>query len=454
MAKKKKIRVEMRKNRSKPPRQRNWTRGFQEHGFTDEATLGKEQVRAKGDLSRRRTIIQDETPAAAEAGQEPAEMPAVDISACLPGRVLRVHGLVSVVETEDGRQFRCAVRRLLRTLATDERNIVTTGDRVWLRPARSAERGVRSEEKPDPARSAERGTRNEEEPEPARSAERGTRNEEEPEPARSAERGTRNEEEPEPDSRSALRIPSSALEGVIERVEPRHGLLTRASRGREHVLVANVDQVVIVMSLVEPDLKPHLIDRYLASAAQGGIRPLICLNKADLVDSMAVQPLIGFYSQLAIPTLLTSTRTGLGIERLRGWLRDRQTVFSGQSGVGKSSLLNALQPGLGLRVREVSEMNQKGRHTTTTAQLLRLDFGGWVVDTPGLRQFQLWDIIPEEVEGFFPEFRPFVPLCGYPDCTHTHEDRCAVKKAVERRLISARRYTSYLGLFRGETPDL
>jgi ribosome biogenesis GTPase len=135
-------------------------------------------------------------------------------------------------------------------------------------------------------------------------------------------------------------------------------------------------------------------------------------------------------------------------------LRGRQTVFSGQSGVGKSSLLNALQPGLGLRVREVSETTQKGRHTTTTAQLLRLDFGGWVVDTPGLRQFQLWDIIPEEVEGFFPEFRPFVPLCGYPDCTHTHEDRCAVKNAVRRHWISARRYISYLGLFSGETPDL
>jgi ribosome biogenesis GTPase len=269
----------------------------------------------------------------------------------------------------------------LRTLATGERNIVTTGDRVWFRP-------------------------------------------------------------------------SLQDEGLIERVEPRHGLLTRASRGREHVLVANVDQVVIVMSLVEPDLKPHLIDRYLVSADQGGIRPILCLNKADLVDAAAVQPLIGFYSQLGIPTLLTSAPTGLGIERLRALLRDRETVFTGQSGVGKSSLLNTLQPGLALRVREVSEVNQKGRHTTTTAQLLRLDFGGWVVDTPGLRQFQLWDILPEEVEGFFPEFRPLVPLCGYPDCTHTHEDRCAIKEAVRRRLISSRRYTSYLGMFSGEVPDL
>jgi ribosome biogenesis GTPase len=232
-------------------------------------------------------------------------------------------------------------------------------------------------------------------------------------------------------------------------VEPRHGLLTRASRGREHVLVANVDQVVIVVSLVEPELKPHLIDRYLVSAEQGGIAPIICLNKADLVDPTPYQPIIGLYSQLGIPTLLTSAATEQGIDQLRSRLKDRQTVFTGQSGVGKSSLLNRIQPELGLRVREVSAGNQKGKHTTTTAELIRLEFGGWVVDTPGIRQFQLWDIIPEEVEGFFPEFRPFVPLCAFPDCTHTHEERCAIKNAVDKRLISANRYTSYLGIYSG-----
>jgi ribosome biogenesis GTPase len=388
MAKKKKVRVDMRKNRSKPPRERQWTRGFQEHGFAEEATTSGERVRAKGDLSRRRTIIQEETPE--QTGDAPAEMPAVDISACLPGRVLRVHGLVSVVEADDGRLFRCAVRRLLRTLATDERNVVTTGDRVWFRPATAKEA--------------------------------------------SAEGGA-----------------AGDLEGLIERVEPRHGLLTRASRGREHVLVANVDQVVFVVSLVEPELKPHLTDRYLASAEQGGIQPLLCFNKADRVEPARYQMLVGFYNQLGVPAFLTSATTGAGIDYLRARLPGRQTVFTGQSGVGKSSLLNAIQPGLGLRVREVSEATQKGRHTTTTAQLIKLDFGGWVVDTPGVRQFQLWDTIPEEAEGFFAEFRPFVPLCAYPDCTHTHEDRCAVKRAVYRRQISASRYTSYLGIFAGES---
>jgi ribosome biogenesis GTPase / thiamine phosphate phosphatase len=391
MAKKKKVRVDLRKNRSKPPRQHGWTRGFQEHGYAEEATSQGERIRAKGDLSRRRTIIQDESPTAAAPGQESAGMPAVDVSSCLFGRVLRVHGLHSVVEAAHGRTYRCAVRRLLRTLATDERNIVTTGDRVWFRPSASLE-------------------------------------------------GTGEEE-------------GASVEGLIERIEPRRGLLTRASRGREHVLVANVDQVVFVVSLVEPELKPHLIDRYLASAMQGGIRPILCLNKADLVDPARYQPIVGLYAQLDVPTLLTSASEGTGIAALRERLQDRETVFSGQSGVGKSSLLNAIQPGLGLRVREVSEVNSKGRHTTTTAELIRLDFGGWVVDTPGIRQFQLWDVIPEEVEGFFPEFRPFVPLCAYPDCTHVHEDRCAIKCAVHRRQIAASRYVSYLGLFAGESAD-
>jgi ribosome biogenesis GTPase len=295
-----------------------------------------------------------------------------------------------VVEADDGRLFRCAVRRLLKSLVTDARNIVTTGDRVWFRPA------AENELKP-------------------------------------------------PEGADEADMP----DGLIERVEPRHGGLTRASRRREHVLVANVDQLVIVMSLVEPDLKPHLIDRYIASAEQGGLTPIVCLNKADLVDAELLQPLIGSYSQLGIAAFLTSAVTGQGVERLRGLLAGRATVFSGQSGVGKSSLLNALQPGLALRVREVSEVNQKGKHTTTTAQLIRLDGGGWVVDTPGLRQFALWDISPEEVEGFFAEFRPFVALCGFPDCTHTHEESCAVKRAVARHQISERRYTSYLGLYAG-----
>jgi ribosome biogenesis GTPase len=388
--KKKKVRVELRKNRTKPPRGNDLTRQFQEDtGTADDAATG-ERVRAKGDLSRRRTIVVDD---AAEA------MPAADAD-LLPGRVLRVYGLFSDVELADGRVLRCTVRRLLKSLATDERNIVTTGDYVFVRPS-SVVRGPSQEALTTPEVFA-------------------------------TDDGQRTTDE-----------------GVIERVAPRHGVLTRASRRREHVLVANVDQVAIVVSLVEPALKPHLIDRYIAVAVKGELRPLLCLNKADLADPVALQPLVGAYSQLGIPAVLTSARTGLGIDRLRGLLRGRATVFSGQSGVGKSSLLNAVQPGLGLRVREVSEVTQKGKHTTTTAELVRLASGGWLVDTPGVRQLQLWETRREEVEGYFAEFRPFVARCRFPDCTHTHESGCGVQDAVRRRWVSRRRYVSYLGLFHG-----
>ena len=365
--KKKKVRVELRKNRTKPPRENDLTQQFQDDADAAGDAAGGERVRAKGELSRHRTVLMDD---AADA------TPAARAADVIRGRVLRVHGLYSFVEADDGRVIRCTVRRVLKSLSTDERSVVTTGDLVRL----------------------------------------------------------------------ALTAPA---EGVIEHVQPRTGVLTRASRRREHVLVANVDQLVIVMSLVQPDLKPHLIDRYIATARKGELAPILCLNKADLADPVELQPLIGAYSQLGIPTLLTSATTGLGIDRLRHQLGGRATVFSGQSGVGKSSLLNAIQPDLALRVKSVSEETQKGTHTTTAAELIRLDTGGWVVDTPGVRQLQLWATRAEEVEGLFDEFRPLVPLCGFPDCTHTHEQRCAVKDAVQRKLISDRRYFSYLGLFNG-----
>lgn len=398
--KKKKVRVELRKNRTKPPRENDLTRAFQADAGSADDTKATERVRAKGDVSRYRTVIQD------AAGPD-AGMRSVDEAECVRGRVVRVHGLASVVEADDGRVFRCAVRRLLKSLATDERNVVATGDVVWFRPATAEGRG------------------------------------------QSAEGRKQQTERSEDEAPSDSVLPSAPEEGMIERVEPRHGVLTRASRRREQVLVANVDQLAIVISLVQPDLKPHLIDRYLAASQQGGLKPVLLLNKIDLADPVRLQPLVGGYAQLGIPVLLTSARTGTGIDRLREQLRGRSTVFSGQSGVGKSSLLNAVQPGLGLAVKSVSEVNNKGRHTTTYAQLIKLESGGWVVDTPGVRQLQLWDVRPEEVEGYFPEFRPYVPLCAFPDCTHTHEAGCAVKTAVARRHVSARRYHSYLGMFNG-----
>lgn len=241
--------------------------------------------------------------------------------------------------------------------------------------------------------------------------------------------------------------------GVIERVDPRRSTLSRGSKRHEHVIVSNVDQVVIVMSAVDPVLKPSLIDRFIISAAKGGTEALICINKADLVDPVELQPLLGLYGQLGYQTVLTSAETGGGMPLLRTMLKGRQSVFTGQSGVGKSTLLNAIQPGLGHRTATVSELTQKGRHTTRRAILVALEFGGWVVDTPGIRQLGLWDVIPEEVEGFFVEFRPFVALCRFPDCSHTHESGCRVKQAVSDSLITRTRYHSYLRIMSGQEED-
>jgi ribosome biogenesis GTPase / thiamine phosphate phosphatase len=239
-------------------------------------------------------------------------------------------------------------------------------------------------------------------------------------------------------------------EGFIERVEPRHGALCREVRGRQQILVTNVDLVAIVSSAAEPRLKPNLIDRMLVAAEKGNIRPVICINKIDLVDPADLQPLVGVYSQMGYEVLLLSAKTGFGVDRLRNLLLDRSSVLAGQSGVGKSSLLNCVDPALHLRVQAVSEETEKGKHTTSTARLMPLHDGGYVVDTPGIRQFQLWDVVPEEIDSFFRDLRPYVSLCRFPNCTHTHEDDCSVKNAVADGLLDERRYESYCHLRAGE----
>jgi ribosome biogenesis GTPase len=243
---------------------------------------------------------------------------------------------------------------------------------------------------------------------------------------------------------------SDPEEGMIERIEPRHGCICRAVRGRQQVLVANVDLLAIIVSVAEPRLKPNLIDRMLVAAEKGGVRPLICINKVDLADPADLQPLVGVYSQMGYEVLLLSAKTGFGIERFRRALAGRATVVAGQSGVGKSSLLNDVDPSFHLHVQPVSENTEKGKHTTTSARLLPLAGGGYVVDTPGMRQFQLWDVIAEEVGGFFRDLRPYVSQCRFPDCTHTHEAECAVKNAVADGRLDERRYESYCHLLAGD----
>jgi ribosome biogenesis GTPase len=370
MAKKKRqVRANFRKNRATPARDRIRADGLDPNDATLDDAATRQSVRGKGDLTRKRTV------ADAEIGEDDAGdaylLPSIDRTVCRLGRVLRVQGLNSTVQFDDGTLRRCATRRLLKTLSTDQRHVVAAGDLAWVRP-------------------------------------------------------------------------EGAHEGIIERIEPRRGVLSRTSRGRQHVLVANVDQVLAIVSAAEPRLKPHLIDRYLVTGEKSGVESVICINKVDLVDPAELQPLVGVYSQLGYRVLLVSAVRGWNIEPLRRLLIGRQSAVAGQSGVGKSSLLNAIQPGLELRVQSVSAENEKGRHTTTTAELIPLVGGGYVVDTPGIRQFQLWDVIPAEVAGYFRELRPYVSKCRYPNCTHTHEEPCAVKDAVADGYIDVRRYESYL----------
>jgi ribosome biogenesis GTPase len=242
------------------------------------------------------------------------------------------------------------------------------------------------------------------------------------------------------------------LDGVIVRIEPRSSILCRTSKHRKHVIAANVDRVIVVSSAAEPDFKPNLIDRMLLTTEQSGLVPVIVINKTDLVDIANLIPTVGHYSQMGYDILLVSVQTGLGIERLRKIMSGKESVVVGQSGVGKSSLLNAIDPTLGLRIGNIGTAG-KGTHTTTTAELIRLDGGGYVVDTPGLRQFTLWDVIPEEICGLFRDLRSYEHCCRFPDCTHSHEDGCAIKNAIADGILDLRRYESYLTLFEEMTSN-
>lgn len=370
----KKVRAEFRKNRLSKTRKTDVTREFHQETLDEDQTVRAERISGKGSMTRQRTIQldQDSDGLIAVAGD------------ARPGLVIRVHGLNTFVEDDaTGKIYVCAVRRLLKTLSTDQRHVVVAGDRVLFRPAPAL--GKSSEE-----------------------------------------------------SAGTAGLP----EGIIERVEPRTGCLSRTSWRRQHVIVSNVDQLLIVTSLAEPTIKWNLIDRMIIMAEKAKIRPVICVNKIDLGDPAEIVPDLGVYTRMGYEVLMVSAETGQGVERLRQRVQKKglRSVVAGQSGVGKSSLLNAIEDGLALKTSHVSEMNQKGRHTTTAAELIRLSSGGYVVDTPGIRSFDLWDVIPTEVCGFYRDIAPFISLCKFQDCTHTHESGCAVRDAVADGLIDLRRY--------------
>lgn len=244
--------------------------------------------------------------------------------------------------------------------------------------------------------------------------------------------------------------------GMIEAVQPRHSVLARqaptghgrsgqraAAQERAQIIIANPDQVVFVFACAEPAPRLGALDRFLVMAEAAGLPAVICANKSDLTSPAQAEALFGLYPPLGYPVLYTSARLGTGVDELRQRLHGRLSVLAGPSGVGKSSLLNAVQPGLGLRAQTISRATQKGRHTTVYSELLPLAEGGFVADTPGMRALALWDIEPEELDGYFVEMRPLVALCTFNNCTHLSEPGCAVRAAVEAGAMAASRYQSY-----------
>jgi ribosome biogenesis GTPase / thiamine phosphate phosphatase len=384
-----KVRVDFRQNRAQPKRESDWTRRY--HGDDEDLADARsgETVRAKGALSRKRTI---------RVGAD--EAPLVDESQWQPGLVVTIRGPICEVQDAGGRTWDCTLRRVLKSMLIQQRSAIAVGDRVWY-----------------------------------------------------------------------AELPQEPGIAVIERVEPRESVLARGSRVghderrsghlRQHVIAANVDQVLIVASAAQPAFKPHLVDRFLVAAAQASIRPILCINKCDLafdevelpedehepsdraVEYVTLDELLKEYADIGYSAIKASATRGDGIEALAAELRGKITVLSGQSGVGKSSLLNVVSPGLNLTTGEVSEVNEKGRHTTTHARLLRLSCGGYVVDTPGIRSFDLWDVQPGGLEACFAEFAELIPQCRFNDCHHVGELGCAVRAAAEEGRISERRYWSY-----------
>ncbi|MGH7503506.1 MAG: ribosome small subunit-dependent GTPase A [Longimicrobiales bacterium] len=238
---------------------------------------------------------------------------------------------------------------------------------------------------------------------------------------------------------------------TIEFVDDRRTELARRAPGRNQhrakVLVANVDQIAIVFAVTRPDPHLRMLDRFLVLAEANHLDALIVANKCDLATKSEVEALFAAYPAAGYTVLYTSVLSGEGVDALRDALCHNESVLTGPSGVGKSSLLNAIEPGLELSVGDVSIAVGKGRHTTVTAALIPLACGGFVADTPGLREVGLWDIDRDELDGYFPEFRPLLGTCRFgSSCTHAHEPDCAIRDAVENHTINRHRFESYIAL--------
>lgn len=237
-------------------------------------------------------------------------------------------------------------------------------------------------------------------------------------------------------------------EGMIEEVESRQSMIYRmapTARGEyQQVIIANPDQAVFVFSVAQPEPKLRMLDRFLVIAEREEVSAIIVANKIDLTGMKRARDLFSRYQKIDYPVFYTSVITGRGIKALKKQLIGKTSLFAGPSGAGKTSILNKIQPGLGLEVKEVSEGTKKGKHTTVSRKLVKLSGGGYVADTPGLKALDLWDITPEEVDGYFREINNLVHNCRFSDCSHTHEPGCAVIEALKSKQIHVDRYRSYL----------
>jgi ribosome biogenesis GTPase len=235
--------------------------------------------------------------------------------------------------------------------------------------------------------------------------------------------------------------------GVIQSIATRTSTLKRRfpEQDREQLLVSNIDQVMIFLAIKNPPFRPSLVDRYLVTCEANELRPVLVLNKTDLATHEEVEAARAPFEKIGVQTLAVSAKRGWNLETLRSMMEGRQTVITGPSGAGKSSILNAMQPELGLRVGEVNELTGKGRHTTTVTRLFPVA-GGHVMDTPGIREFGLWGIQSADVAKYFVELREYEGACHFRNCTHTAEPKCAVKQDVKDGVIDERRYQSYVEL--------
>lgn len=250
--------------------------------------------------------------------------------------------------------------------------------------------------------------------------------------------------------------PTGSIDGVIEAVEERRSVLLRPDfyDGLKPV-AANIDLMIIVSAIL-PALSLNIIDRYLVAAEMTGIKPLLVINKADLLDAAAQTELerqLELYRQLDYPCLLVSARTGQGMPALLHYIHSGTSIFVGQSGVGKSSLMNHLMPELAAATQEVSAISGLGQHTTTVSRLYHLPDGGELIDSPGIREFALWHLSAEAVTQGFIEFRPWLGRCRFRDCKHISDPGCAIQHAVENGDISRERYDSYLKILTSMAQD-